>query len=119
MKFRGHNRNLNNTSQSRPCKKILKILTQFQGRSRIPEGTSQRLGGCGGLAKHKSKLQSGTNNDETYLYKKICVKRIAGRTQASIHSAVEVLQNCQIQVIERRECAWMKQYTIVYPTQFR
>lgn len=25
---------------------LFKILTQFQGRSRIPEGTSQRLSGC-------------------------------------------------------------------------
>lgn len=41
--------------------KYNKILTQFQGRSRIPEGTSQRLGGWRGLAKHKEvrKLHSG------------------------------------------------------------
>lgn len=46
---------LNNASQKQRCK----ILTQFQGRSRIPEGTSQCLGGCSRLAKHKNKLQRG------------------------------------------------------------
>lgn len=37
-----------------------KILTQAQGRSRIPEDTSQRLGGCNELIALTLKIESNT-----------------------------------------------------------
>ena len=58
--------------------KTYRGLTQFQGRSRIPEGTSQRLGGCRGLAKHNRELQTGTNNNAKKFY-------VGGRTRVTIH----------------------------------
>ncbi len=95
---------------------IHKILTQFQGRSRIPEGTSQRLGGCSGLTKHKSKLQSGdlaealmkqTSNGK--------FKRNAERVQHS--RCIERPLNCRIQVLKNRTIRLLEtpSYCIPYP----
>lgn len=86
--------------------KYTKILTQFQGRSRIPEGTSQRLGGCSGLAKDKSKLQSGHLAEA--IMKQISngkFKRNAERVQGKHSHCTNRPLYCRIQVIKRVQYA--------------